>query len=104
MRHDTILHAVPQTATLHPRRTLELEVWCRYIDLCLSAKTEAMPFGLARNLLRRLEAADVAQVRHGSTESTIQMHGVSARSNGGEYALLQNWKSAAWAKIEEAQE
>lgn len=104
MQHDQHLHSVPQTATLHPRRVIELEVWVHFIDKALASAGEALPFAAARNLIRRLEATDAATIRRGNPELSIMMLGVTARTDGGEYALLRNWQNAAFSRIREATE
>lgn len=103
MQHDPHLHAVPQPATLHPRRVIELEVWAHYIDKVLASTSDGLlPFAAARNLVRRLEATDAATIRRGNPELSIMMLGVTARTDGGEYALLRNWQNAAFLRIREA--
>lgn len=104
MQHDSHLHAVPNPAPLHPRRAIELEVWARYIDTVLERAAEALPFAAARALIRRLEQADVATVRRQGDDLSLMMLGVTARTNGGEYALLRNWQNAAFSRIREAGE
>lgn len=104
MQHDSRLHVVPEPARLHPRRVLELEIYARHIDLVLATSADTLPFIAARALVRRLEACDAASIRRGTTELTLSMLGVSARTDGGEYALLRSWQNAAFAKVREAQE
>lgn len=104
MQHDSRLHVVPEPARLHPRRVLELEIYARHIDLVLASSTDALPFTAARALVRRFEACDAASLRRGTNDLTLSMLGVTARTDGGEYALLRNWQNAAFAKVWEAQQ
>lgn len=101
MHHTPTICAALMPAPLDPRRALELEIYVTYIDQSLAAQPELLPFNAARHLLARLIAADAAQVRQGADATTIQMLGVSARTDGSEYALLSNWRSAALARLAE---
>lgn len=107
MRHDPALAAVPsapvpQLSTADPRRVIEIEVWLHYIDTALRTAPDALPFDAARHLVRRLEQSGAALVRRGNVTCQMQLLGISASTDGSDYALLRNWENAALARLREA--
>jgi hypothetical protein len=102
MLHDNHLHAVTQGAGMHPRRALELQVWAHFIDAALASKTDALPFAQARALLNRMHEADAATVARAGDLTILTLLGITVQTNGGDYALLSNWRAAALNRIREA--
>jgi len=98
MLHDTRL-ATAETPPLDPRRALEIEVFAHYVSQVLRSQTAALPFDASRRLVRKLEAAGAATVRRGEDVTSIQLLGLTARTNSSDYALLSNWLTAAYARI-----
>lgn len=98
MRHDPALAAVPP-ACPDPRRVLEIEVWSHYIDSVLATAPEVLPFDAARRLVKRLESSGAAQVRRRTVTTQILLIGISASTDGTDYALLRTWQNAAIARL-----
>ncbi|MCV2870662.1 hypothetical protein OEW28_18775 [Defluviimonas sp. WL0002] len=87
---------------LDPRRALELQAWCVFIDRWLDTGPDMMPFTAARRLLSKLADTGIATVKPGSDFRSIVMLGILARARGSDYELLMNWRAAAMARLEGA--
>lgn len=85
---------------LGPRRAMELQAWCLFIDRWLDTGPEVPPLGAARRLLARLTTAGVATLSQGADLRAIHMLGVIARSRGSDHELLMCWRTAAMARLE----